>query len=240
MLKYTKKDILDKMKRNKIFSAFTLAEVLITLGIIGIVAEMTIPTLLSNAQNAEYIGKMKKNYSIMSQAYMQIANDSGNVGNFANAISVCTNGTGGTQDNNCFRTVFEQKLNFITSCDQGSSRGVCFPSSPVLLNRTLQSDNSFRDTYASGLILKDGTHMLFSMDSNACSFSRGSLTNECGWIAIDVNGLKNPNTWGRDLYAFIIYRDRIRPLGSPGDGYGGTCTSSGVGQSCAFDYMYAQ
>ncbi len=39
-----------KAKNTKQTSAFTLAEVLITLAIIGIVAALTIPTLISNYQ----------------------------------------------------------------------------------------------------------------------------------------------------------------------------------------------
>lgn len=40
--------------------AFTLAEVLITLGVIGVVAAMTLPTLIQNYQEQEYVNKLKK------------------------------------------------------------------------------------------------------------------------------------------------------------------------------------
>lgn len=48
--------------------AFTLAEVLITLGIIGIVAALTLPTLIQSNKNLEVEAKLKKFYSIMNQA----------------------------------------------------------------------------------------------------------------------------------------------------------------------------
>lgn len=48
--------------------AFTLAEVLITLGIIGIVAAMTIPTIITNTRSAQYRSKFKKAISTLSQA----------------------------------------------------------------------------------------------------------------------------------------------------------------------------
>lgn len=48
--------------------AFTLAEVLITLGIIGIVAAMTIPTLLANTRSQQYRSRFKKAVSTLSQA----------------------------------------------------------------------------------------------------------------------------------------------------------------------------
>lgn len=48
--------------------AFTLAEVLITLGIIGVVAAMTIPTLIANTRSQQYRSKFKKAISTISQA----------------------------------------------------------------------------------------------------------------------------------------------------------------------------
>lgn len=52
------------------FSAFSLSEVLVTLGIIGILAAITIPTLMNNIQDAQYKTAYKKAFSIASQAVM--------------------------------------------------------------------------------------------------------------------------------------------------------------------------
>lgn len=49
-------------------AAFTLAEVLITLGIIGIVAAMTIPTLITRYQKREVATKLKATYSTIANA----------------------------------------------------------------------------------------------------------------------------------------------------------------------------
>jgi len=49
-------------------TAFTLAEVLITLGIIGVVAALTIPSLIANYQKQEAVTKLKKFYNTMNQA----------------------------------------------------------------------------------------------------------------------------------------------------------------------------
>ena len=49
-------------------SGFTLAEVLITLGIVGVVAAMTIPSLLNNAEGKEYCSSFKKIASRLAQA----------------------------------------------------------------------------------------------------------------------------------------------------------------------------
>lgn len=64
---------------NKFFNsnrkAFTLAEVLIVLGIIGIVAELTIPDLYANFQVQVYKTAYKKAFSVASQAWQLAIND---------------------------------------------------------------------------------------------------------------------------------------------------------------------
>lgn len=61
--------------------AFTLAEVLITLGIIGVVAAMTIPTLVTNADKKATATKLKVFYSKINQAVKLSSayNDDGNI-----------------------------------------------------------------------------------------------------------------------------------------------------------------
>ena len=55
--------------KNKV--AFTLAEVLITLGIIGVVAAITLPTLIANYKNKVLLNQAKNSYSIISNAMIQ-------------------------------------------------------------------------------------------------------------------------------------------------------------------------
>ena len=43
---------------------FTLAEVLITLGIIGVVAAMTIPTLMAKFEKQQYVTQLKETYTV--------------------------------------------------------------------------------------------------------------------------------------------------------------------------------
>ena len=55
-------------KHTKNFNAFTLAEVLITLGVIGVVAAMTLPTLIQNYKRHEVETKLAKFYTVMNEA----------------------------------------------------------------------------------------------------------------------------------------------------------------------------
>ena len=59
---------------------FTLAEVLITLGIIGVVASMTLPSLIQKNKDKELISRVKKTYSVLNNALIAAQSGSGVVG----------------------------------------------------------------------------------------------------------------------------------------------------------------
>lgn len=62
---------------NKRFSGFTLAEVLITLGVIGVVSALTMPTLVANHQKQSTLVQLKKAYQIFSEAVERALEDNG-------------------------------------------------------------------------------------------------------------------------------------------------------------------
>jgi len=81
---------------NKKFG-FTLAEVLITLGIIGVVAAMTIPTLIQNTNSVKFATQFKKDISTLSQAALmaQAQYDT----DYGSTTVKCGSNTTGTGDN---------------------------------------------------------------------------------------------------------------------------------------------
>ena len=58
-------------------TAFTLAETLITLGIIGVVAAMTIPNLITEHQKRATVTKLQRAISVINQAYRLAYDDVG-------------------------------------------------------------------------------------------------------------------------------------------------------------------
>ena len=66
----------------KFGNAFTLAEVLITLGIIGVVAALTMPSLIQNHKKHVVETRLKKFYSVMNQAVLMAKNDYGDFENW--------------------------------------------------------------------------------------------------------------------------------------------------------------
>ena len=63
------------IKNNKKYLGFTLAEVLITLGIIGVVAAITIPALINNYKAARLKSQFLKSYSTIQQVFKRMQDD---------------------------------------------------------------------------------------------------------------------------------------------------------------------
>lgn len=179
------------MKKNL---AFTLAEVLITLGIIGVVAALTMPTLITKHQKNVTVNSLKKFYSAVSQA---------------KALSEVENGPFATWEFNSEETKDSQRENFnkyfrpyLNIVDECKSTDQC--NIPAL-----KSDISYYNFY----IMNNGT--IFSLK---CSNDKEGKPG-C-YIIADINGNKGPNTYGKDIFFMNIYnRQGVVMFGKyPNDG----------------------
>lgn len=191
------------MKNRNKLTAFTLAEVLITIGIIGVVAASTIPTLISNYQKQEYVSKFKKTYTVLNQAFMQYAVDQGCPGNLE-----CTGLFSDTTTNkaNEWQSFFNNYLKIANDCGTGDG---CFTTYENCLNISPCTVATDSDGGYYKVMLMDGQsigiqtftdaglncHVYYNYDV------AGSLKNTCAFIIIDTNGLNGPNKVGRDYFA---------------------------------------
>lgn len=203
--------------------AFTLAEVLITLGIIGIVAALTIPTLMNSINEQSNRTALKNFYSIISNATNQIMAENGGIikGLFST--------------NNDLIVLYRDKLSFIKECTNGSVDGNCWaPSWKTLSNGTGWSMDAFG---ASGVILKDGMNMVFDNADSTCTRNEsGAGAKECFSVKVDVNGNKAPNKMGYDIFRFYIDYDKVLPFGMSDQANNLSsypCNKTSRGDSCA-------
>jgi len=208
---------LNKQKRK--IKAFTLAETIITMAILGVIAAMTIPGLSMSMQKSEHVSGMKKAYSTIAQATtkMNFANDLANFTKFwtnddvywqeftkqLNTMKICNNNESG-----CFTKLEIKKLN-------GSSAGI-FDGK----NYTVRTTDGYCYQYTPGVV-EAATYGIEEKDAQKA----------LGTFLVDVNGERNPNTIGRDLYFFIYVEDKgIVPAGFFDHS---TCNKDNTGYSCA-------
>lgn len=178
-------------------AAFTLAEVLITLGIIGVVAAMTMPSLIQNYQEKATVTKLKKCYSLVSQAYVSILNDEGG------------SDTLQAGDDLEMMEKFGKYLKYQKTC--GRNKG-CFPN-VTYKSVTGNGYSKWEDdtTDRSRAILTDGTLIMF----NKSAMLGGNEGNYLyAQIYVDINGFKGPNQLGRDFFYFYINPEKIVPAGA--------------------------
>lgn len=179
---------------------FTLAEVLITLGIIGIVAEMTIPGLVENFQKTMYVSQLKSNYAIFTQGMKQYLIEQ-NVQSFGD-----TQLFKGTVDlSNPVKVALIDdiiKTNFKTvkTCSVGDTSCT---NTYTLLN-VEASTNKF--DYGHSFCLVNGAcyNLVFSGQCNPDYNFPSPLKANCAQVTIDVNGKAPPNKIGRDLFYYTM------------------------------------
>ncbi len=198
--------------------AFTLAEVLITLAIIGVVAAMTIPTLIANYQEKQTVTKLTDAYAIMSNAYALAKVEKGPIsGWFPNAVqggSEIDEETGEiTFDENMIKNA-DTFLDIIAPYLKMISRCKGNDQSCPKHEKTYTLDGTER--------LTDYKHFSYSTLANGVIIRIGSIkipcdTLSCGDFSVDINGFTGPNTNGKDIFYFYINSDGIVPIGKNDD-----------------------
>lgn len=198
-------------------NAFTLAEVLITLGIIGIVAAMTMPVLIAQHQKKETISKLKKAYSTIAQAYELSKLENGEFENW----DVVPN----SDAEEYFNKFWKPYLNVLKVCEDYKDCGYSLQRPWKQLDPTKysQEDVSTKGTMRFGSILADGTVVTF----------RTPPVNQSAKINIDINGAKGPNRTGRDYFWLEIKKDgKLQQVDLDILEDNGTCVVNGYGDDC--------
>ena len=173
---------------------FTLAEVLITLGIIGVVAAMTIPTLISNTNSAKFKSQYKKTLSTLNQAALM-----GTAQYDLDFASITGKGT-------CDGTVSPNSVSNMCALLNGTLSGSTYLAKASVGTTTGEGQNaksSYNPTgtgipsgWDTAYQLADGSLFAFKAAAGGCTLTPGEdvskLDAACQGF-IDVNGPTLPN-----------------------------------------------
>ncbi len=220
--------------------AFTLAEVLITLGIIGVVAAMTMPSLIQHHREKAMVTSLEKFVSTISQAVDLYKADNDCVDSISTCVSYISKG-----DENCENFApIAAKMNVIASVKNANkSTADWLPDKAYNYygeeQEGIYGGVSKRNIGTCAYLLNDGT--TFAVDINPTNFD----------IMVDVNGKKLPNRVGQDIFPLLIGADAnfvyagvtsgnsnknkdviFYPLGSDYNAFRGLCSYYYSGGGC--------
>ena len=171
--------------------AFTLAEVLVTLGIIGVVAALTMPVLIQNYQKKSYVVQLHKIYTEFQQGFLMKMNEK-------NAVNLKEAGFRSSSDYNAEKEFLKSHFKVVKDC--GTTASGCFaPSYSGLAGGNTKITGIVPNNYSYNVVIASGA---------AISFHIGG-SNTVGYIYVDTNGQKGPNKGGRDLFRMYIYPDGV-------------------------------
>ena len=226
----------DKMNLKQcIFSAFTLAEVLLTMTIVGIVAALTITVLIPGIQYQIMLNRLKEGYNEITQATKLIAFN--NNGTMINSYSTYTD----------LKNNYEKYLNYSQDCNSGL--GVCWPSNIIFANGNGPVNSYWGSaTNTPSIILNNRLIITFSGDdagpscnSNWSNYYPSNTV--CYLVFLDVTGINGTKIWGTDIFGFWVLSDSsVVPNGINGDYFSPATTgcSTGSGQGCTKLYLWGQ
>lgn len=212
--------------------AFSLAEVLITLGIVGVVAAMTLPILITKYRMKTFEVAFKKEYSSiqnelnylvqeegLSECYSELRRNSDDVGYYASNHSQCSE----------LKNSLIKNLKLVPI--KNDFKNIYKPSNTVLAeggtltNRFVAYDYTKNNSTA--YMMQDGAVLLmYPPEKNESYF--------CTSFILDVNGKKGPNKWGYDVFYLSFTKNANSPNIIIDDTFGTIVEKGGVRPKAIF------
>lgn len=169
---------------------FTLAEVLITLGIIGVVAAMTLPSLIQSYREKATVTAVKENFSIFAQALKLVAQDNPNLQDLTDV------NLSNKENSKIMFNEISKHIKKIKSCDTDSG---CMGNKYINLNDEYVGIWDNYSNIVTG-VLPNGTSFWILNNPK----TNPDINLNSGEIGIDINGDKRPNKYGVDFFWFTF------------------------------------
>ena len=203
--------------------AFTLAEVLVTLGIIGVVAVLTVPNIISNYQKKVYVAQLQKAYSQLQQVFdLAMADDEVEYLADTELLQSINVAFAAEEDQSAFSSKLSEYMKIQKVCQPRDFSDGCHSI------RYTEPDGCDDSNYGVALQVFSANGAIYFFDlmksphaisDESCKRVKEKGGNVCAYhsseFAIDINGVKGPNRRARDLFYFVIDdKGQVYPSGS--------------------------
>ena len=191
-------------------AAFTLAEILITLGVIGVVAALTLPSLITKYQEKQLVTSYLRVYSLLENAYRHVQAEYGTFENWSGAVITINGGDGKpdtslSQRKNLYEYMIKPYIQvneaFLPADWNWDGKTNCWPKSSSNLGGEPYSSNYNGElTHKPAVSLKSGECIVLAYAN--------------GDFVVDLNSKKGPNVLGKDQFVFNfdpLKPERIKP-----------------------------
>ena len=183
--------------------AFTLAEVLITLGIIGVVSALTIPTIVTKYQKKLAVEQLKTTYSTLYNAFSMAVVDHGEIDDW-----IMQHDDDTPQSSMDFlKTYIEpyvKNVEVYQSENLKNCKNVTYRKMDGSI-KTCDSVSGFCGTCGSGIVSANN-NIAQIHNVNGSIIAVLARHEEFVEIDIDINGYKGPNVWGKDVFRFDLWK----------------------------------
>ena len=204
------------MIKSKTQTAFTLAEVLITLAIIGVVAALTLPTLMHNYKKNEASARLRKFNSIFNQMVLLSENDNGPSGDWERNGDITDES--GKMD---WSANFAEQRRFFDKY-----------FAPYL--EYLEIKDGETDTDEEGNVSVKSHVRIYFKDGSSANFYNGGAYS----FVYDVNGDRQPNLTGYDRFVWDIWPSTTAKIYYPKNyNYGTRRMYGDAGTKTRTDYL---
>lgn len=214
--------------------AFTLAETLLVIGIIGVVSALTLPNLNQSTGNKETVVKLKKIHSDLNTALGQAVIKYGPVRSWFAEFSE-------DQDDKISNKAAIRMGDFLKISKICDGNTGCFATGNAKwLNGTASGWNFNSDARKYKYVLADGAAVYWHIYRAACGDFKATgydpENNVCGVIYVDLDGpKKGSGTFGKDIFEFVLATDGIYPMGMPEEP---NCGKNNITNFCFKQGMY--
>lgn len=189
-------------------NAFTLAEILVTLVIIGVISAMTIPQLKKVSEEHSYVSATKKAYTTLTDLTRKLKTEYGPVKMWTGFSML---------------TAMKNEMNVANKSIEAYN----------ILHLNGENSGLGITNSRSGFYTVDGVFWAVGDFSTVCDkVLEGVYTNACRIFYVDINGKSAPNIIGVDVHGFYLTNQGLFPFGA-GEGISTPdCSKTGTGLGC--------